>query len=177
MCGGWCQPVWGTRGSSLVPILQGYHAACPHLRGFTIWTLCAPAPPPSPAPSLAGGCQALPLGRAGCHSFLPASRTHCSCRQRRMDFWFQGVIHPGPSIRPCCHPLSSSPLLISVLGCGGEAAVVKGPLVKIKITPLDRAPAPGPTARGCARVELYIPGLPPTGCAAWPLRASVSSSI
>ena len=60
---------------------------------------------PVPHSSLAGGapwpevCQALLLGRVGLPCFLPASRTHCSYGQRKMDFWFQGVIHLSTSIR------------------------------------------------------------------------------
>lgn len=98
-------------------------------------------------------CQALLLGGLGRPCFLPTSGTHCLCRQRRMDFWFQGVIQPHTSIRLCCRPFSFSLLLISALGCGGEIAIVKGLLVKIKITLLNNTTAPHlpVTAQGYAR--------------------------
>lgn len=126
-------------------------------------------------------CQALRLGGLGCLCFLPTSGTHCLCRQRRMDFWFQGVIQPHTSIRLCCRPLSFSPLLISALGCGREIAIVKRPLVKIKITLLDNATALYPHPRqlrdmpgGCAkggcpgwRVELPCLALNPSPASYW----------
>lgn len=141
-----------------MPILQGCHAAClPPSRFHHLDPVCS-CPSSVLRSSLAGGCphrpevcQALLLGRVGRLCFLPASRTHCSSRQRKMDFWFQGVIRPGTSIRLCCPPLSFSPLLISALGCGGEIAIVKRPLVKIKITLLNNATAPWADSPGCAR--------------------------
>lgn len=103
---------------------------------------------PRLAPGQEGACQALPLGGLGGLRFLPASGAHCLAS--RCD----------PALHICqalCHLSSLPPLLSSVLGCEGEIAIVKGPLVKIKITLVDSAIALHPHgqpggARGCARV-------------------------
>lgn len=91
---------------------------------------------------------------------------HFLGRQKTMGFWFQGVrephIHqalPGPSL------LCS--LLISSCGAPGEIATVKGPLVKVKVTPRDTAAVhpsgsgagPGDGAKGCAGWRVEMPSL------------------
>lgn len=148
-------------------VLPGAHppglSCCgPHPRGFAIRTLCAPAPPcsPLPAPSLAGGCPrarrcAKRSGWAGWVASLPASLSHTLFLQTKENgFLVSRCDHPGTSIRPCCRPLSSSPHLASVPGCGGEIAVVKGPLVKIRISLLTTPLPPGPPARGVCQGAL-----------------------
>lgn len=140
------EALWG---SFQVPVPRLVMLPAPHLCDFTTWTLCVHSPCSGPLALPAGGgphgprCATLSCwGRVSYFCFLAASYT-LFVPQRRMDFWFQGVVQPGTSIRPCCRPLSFSPLLIFSLCCGGETAIVKGPLVKIKITLLYSAAALG----------------------------------